>query len=390
MRTDRARLSIVVVAVSALVGTAACAPSPERVAKGSLPELVIGADLELSGAYAEMGQAYERALRLRVDQINATAARPVRIVIKDNRSDKSLSQQNIGTLAADPTISAIITGACAECAMASVGTVTERGVPLLSLSGATEVADPKKAGKFVFKVGPNPKDSAASLVGELHQQKIGTTAVIATNDAYGDDGVAALTDALKNADVQLAETRRVAVTATEVGQTVAAALASDPESLIVWTGSAQANAIAVEARGAGYTGQILFDTGAGGDLFFGQATAHAAEGALMAFPQTMVIDEIIATSPAKSTRQQWFRDYTSAYGEYVGYASFAADALQLVVEAVAQGGGTARASVQATLQFLQIDGYSGPLSLLPDDHSAVMPQALTMLVVRGGRWRLSE
>jgi len=110
----------------------------------------------------------------------------------------------------------------------------------------------------------------------------------------------------------------------------------------------------------------------------------------MTFPQTMVIDEVIATSPARSTRQQWFRDYTAAYGEYVGYASYAADALQLLVDAVQQGGSTMRSTVRTTLEFLHIDGFTGPLSLLPDDHSAVMPQSLALLVVRGGRWRLAD
>jgi len=123
MPTDRARLSTVLVVVAALLPAGACA-APVRTSP--LPELVIGADLELSGAYAEMGTAFERALRLRVEQVNTTGDRPVRIVYRDNRSDKSLSQQNITALAADTSISAIITGACGECAMASAAAVAER------------------------------------------------------------------------------------------------------------------------------------------------------------------------------------------------------------------------------------------------------------------------
>jgi len=99
------------------------------------------------------------------------------------------------------------------------------GVPLISLSGAAEVADPKRAGKYLFKVGPNPVDSAAGIVAELHQQKLKTAALIATGDDYGDDGVATLGEALTNAGIQLVTTRRVATTATEFGQTVASAVA---------------------------------------------------------------------------------------------------------------------------------------------------------------------
>jgi branched-chain amino acid transport system substrate-binding protein len=353
-------------------------------------ELVIGADLELSGAYAEMGTAFERALRLRVEQLNATGDRPVRIVYRDNRSDKSLSQSNIAELAADSEISAIITGACGECALASADAVGQRGVPLLSLAGAGELAQTDEAGKFLFKVGPNAQDGAAVLVGQLHQAGVKTVALIATNDAYGDDGVRTLNDALGNAKITLGQTRRVAVTATEFSQTVSAALEGGPDALIVWTGATVAGEIAVEARRADFKGKLLFDTGAGGDLFFAKATAQAAEGALMAFPQTMVIDEVIATNPAKSSRQQWFRDYTASYGSYTGYASYAADALELVVEAAKRSGSISRTTLRDTLDFMQLDGFTGPLSLHPDDHSAVMPQALALLVVRGGRWRLAS
>ena len=53
----------------------------------------------------------------------------------------------------------------------------------------------------------------------------------------------------------------------------------------------------------------------------------------MVFTQTMVIDDVIATTPAKAARKQWFRDYTARCGSYYGISSFAADALQLITDA---------------------------------------------------------
>ena len=386
MARVRARLSTVISLAALLAATACSSP----LTSSEPDELVIGADLELSGAYAEMGTAFERALRLRVEQLNATGDRPIRVVYRDNRSDKSLSQSNIAALAADSQISAIITGACGECALASAAAVTQKAIPLLSLAGASELADTDKTGKYVFKVGPNAKDGAAALVSQLSSTGVKTVALVTTSDQYGEDGEDALKDALKNADIELQTTRQVSVTATEFSQTVTTALSDHPDALIAWTGASVAGAIAVDARATGYKGKLLFDTGAGGDLFFAKATAQAAEGALMAFPQTMVIDEVIATNPAKSFRQQWFRDYTASYGGYSGYASYAADALELLVEAANRAGSTSRTDLRDTLDFLQIDGFTGPLSFRPDDHSAVMPQTLTLLVVRGGRWRLAS
>ena len=38
----------------------------------------------------------------------------------------------------------------------------------------------------------------------------------------------------------------------------------------------------------------------------------------MVFTQILAIDDVIATTPAKAARKQWFRDYTSRYGSYSG------------------------------------------------------------------------
>jgi branched-chain amino acid transport system substrate-binding protein len=106
------------------------------------------------------------------------------------------------------------------------------------------------------------------------------------------------------------------------------------------------------------------------------------------FPQTLAMDDVIATTPAKAARKQWFEDYTSRYGGYHGHSSFAADALALIVAAVNRAGRPDRRAVRDALESMEADGLSGPIRLTPANHSGLMPQALTVLVARGGRWRL--
>ncbi len=84
---------------------------------------------------------------------------------------------------------------------------------------------------------------------------------------------------------------------------------------------------------AEYRGRLFFDATAAGDLFLGSGDGSTPDGSTMVFTQTMVIDDVIATTPAKAARKQWFRDYTARWGSYYGIASFAADALQLVTDA---------------------------------------------------------
>jgi len=144
---------------------------------------------------------------------------------------------------------------------------------------------------------------------------------------------------------------------------------------------------ATSAKAAAYGGAVYFDAAAAGDLFLPQAARAATDKTTMVFTQILAIDDVIATTPAKATRKQWFRDYTSRYGTYSGVASFAADAVDLIADAVARVGGD-RQRIRDILETSQTDGLSGPIRLTPDNHSGLMPQALTLLVARSGRWRL--
>ena len=95
--------------------------------------------------------------------------------------------------------------------------------------------------------------------------------------------------------------------------------------MVVWTPPEQATLAATAAQQTSFRGRIYFDAAAAGDLFLG-AAAEATEKATLVFTQTMVIDDVIATTPAKAARRQWFQDYTARFGGYNGSSSFAADA----------------------------------------------------------------
>ena len=70
-------------------------------------------------------------------------------------------------------------------------------------------------------------------------------------------------------------------------------------------------------------------------------------------------------------------------------AAFAADAADLIADAVASAGND-RGRIRDILETSQVDGLAGPIRFAPHNHSGLMPQALTLLVVRSGRWRLAS
>jgi branched-chain amino acid transport system substrate-binding protein len=284
-------------------------------------------------------------------------------------------------------------GSCNDCALGAAKTVSEKRVPTIALASATDVANPVAERRYLFKLAPNAADSSAALAAELRRKGITKVGLIHTDDVYGRDGLAAMTGELRKAAIELVPAEEVKSTDTDLAAAVRSVTRRKPGAVVVWTSAEQATLVAREARQSAYAGQLFFDAAAAGDLFIESDAAESTDGAVMVFTQTMVIDDTIATTPAKAARKQWFRDYTARYGGYYGLSSFAADAVQLIAEAVIKAGGGSgsvnRDGIRDVIETSQLDGLSGPIRMTPDNHSGLMPQALTMLVARGGRWRLA-
>ncbi|MET7670257.1 ABC transporter substrate-binding protein [Micromonospora luteifusca] len=356
--------------------------------------IVIAADLELSGAAAPVGRAYQRALELKRDQLNSSGAlngRKIELKVKDNRSDSAESLRNIADFSSDSRVSAIVMGGCNECAVGAVGTINEKRIPTIALAASGAIASPVAERRYMFKLGPNAPDSAAALTTELRRNNIRKVGMLVSDDDYGREGATALKSELDKVNITLRE-QKVKTTDTVVSQQIQLLASGKPDALVFWTPPEQATLAATSAQQTTFRGSLFFDASAAGDLFLG-AAARATERATMIFTQTMVIDDVIATTPAKAARRQWFQDYTARFGGYNGSSSFAADAVQLIADAERRAGGEVgkvnRNGIRDVLETSQMDGLSGPIRMTPDNHSGLMPQALTTLVARNGRWRLA-
>jgi branched-chain amino acid transport system substrate-binding protein len=353
-------------------------------------DIVIAASLELSGAQADIGKVYENALRLKVEQINAgrTSDQPkVTLKISDNRGDPGTATAQLGAIASDPTVTAIVTGASTECLVAAAKTINDKGIPTISLAPASAVSTPLTDRKYIFKLAPNANHDADVLITSLAASGVKKIRFIATKDAYGDDALTYMTTAAQKASMNVGNPGLLTGTAkpAEVAATVAG---EKPDAVVVLAWPAAAVSTVEALRTAGYTGRIALDATAAGPLFL--AGGAVQDGASLVFTQTLAIDDVIATTPAKAAQKQWFQDYTARYGSYQAQASFAADAAQIIVDSVDRiGSSTDRNALRATFETVRTDGLTGPIRLTPTDHSGLMPQALALLTVRNGRWRLS-
>ncbi len=384
------RAAVLVSAALLPLSSAACTVGA---APAGTSPLVIGADLELSGAYAAIGTVYQRALQLRIDQLNAQGGVNGRRLVlepKDNHSDPVVSVGNVDGFTTEPGVAAIITGVCSECLLNVAGIVRDKEIPTVSLAPASAVTRPVTDRRYVFKLGPNADDSAAVLATDLGGAGVHTIAVLSTDGVDGNDAQAAINAQATKVAASVVSHQVCRVTDTDLAQPVRAAVQNNPDALVVATLPEQATLAAKSAREAGYPGRIFFDATAAGDLFLSGPGASGSEGAIMVAPQTLVIDDLIATTPANIARKRWFDDYTSRFGTFTGYSTYAADAVRLIADAIRTAGGPTHRKTRDIMEGSAFDGLSGQVRFTPDNHSGLTPRALTTVVARSGRWRLLE
>jgi branched-chain amino acid transport system substrate-binding protein len=387
VRLPRLATASVVASTLLLAGLTGC--TSDDAPSGGGDTIVIGADLDNSST---VDIAYGRALQLRIEQENASGRlgdKKLVLRTQDNRSDPATSLRDINAFAEDPAVAAVVMGSCNDCVVQAARTIGAKKIPTIALAAADEVAQPIADRQYVFKLGPNSADSAATMVAELHRIKVPNVAILYSDDVYGRGGHAALTAELGKAHIALTLSRSVKPTATDISQAVGTLVDAKPAALLVLTGPDQAALAATSANAAEFSGRVYFDAAAASDMFIPKGSAAATDNTTMVFTQILAIDDVIATTPAKAARKQWFRDYISRYGNYSGVASFAADAVGLIAAAVTRVGNN-HDQIRAILETSQIDGISGPIRFTPANHSGLMPQALTLLVARAGRWRLAS
>jgi branched-chain amino acid transport system substrate-binding protein len=369
-----------------LAGLAACSSDGSAGAGGTL---VIGADLDNSSV---VDTAYARALQLRIDQVNASGQlgdKKLALRTQDNRSDPTSSLRDISSFGDDKSVVAVVAGDCDECAVGAAKTIDDKQVPTIVLAPSDEVAAPIAQRRFLFKLGPNSADSTAAMVAELSRVRTKNVGIVYSDDLYGRGSEKSLTAELSKTTIKVQASRSVKPSASDISQAIGTLTDGKPGALLVLTGPDQAQLAATSAKSAGFTGHLYFDAAAASNQFIAPDAVDATDNASMIFTQTLAIDDVIATTPAKAARKQWFRDYTSRYGDYSGVAAFAADAVDLIADAVTRAG-TDRSRIRDILETSQIDGLSGPIRFTPDSHTGLKPQALTVLVARSGRWRLAS
>ena len=380
----------------ALLASACAAKNDGAAADG---EIVIGADIELSGSAAQgIGEAHNNSLKMVVEQINGRGVKvdgkkyTVKLEIRDNKSDPAESLNVYKSFVQDKAV-AVVGGGTTPTTMSFVNSAEQDGMPTISMgsSGAIVMNTEARAmRKYVFKTPANPDVIFGRMVDEFKRLSITKIGFLHVDNAYGNSGAKAATDrATATGDVELVDVEKFSDKDKEYTTQITKLMAKQPQAIVVWAIQPMSGIAAKNIKDTGFTGKVFFDSGAGAELFIKGAGA-AAEGMYMVHPAVLAGSQLVATSPSSISQKQFFQQYSAKYGNYSGFASYSADALRMFVAAIEKANSLDRQKIRDALENLQYDGVTGRYEYSKDNHGGVGSDSITTLVVRNGTWELAH
>jgi branched-chain amino acid transport system substrate-binding protein len=391
LRRTAAALSCAALAAAA-VGLSGCA-ADESSASDSKGDIKIGASLELSGPTQSIGTVYKKALQLEVADLNKKGVlngRKLKLIIKDNGTDPAKNTTNINDFIKNEHVAALIDGGCSACTVPVTSVVEKAKVPMIALSSASAVTEPVAQRQYTFKISPNPAQDADVLMTSLKQKHITSIGLLNVSNTYGQDGRKSVTALAKKNGIKVVSTQSFGQDDKDMSAQATKIKNAHPDAVVMWAVMPAAGIAAKNLEDAGIKGnEVYMDAGAGAELFV-KGAQSAAEGTHMVFPQTLAINDVTSTTPQVADQKQWFKEYSSKYGNYSGFASFAADALRMIKQAIEKTQGTDHTKLRDALETMGIDGLSGRIQNSAKQHSGLQESALAVLEVKNGEWHLSN
>jgi branched-chain amino acid transport system substrate-binding protein len=359
----------------------------------------IGAILAITGPASSLGIPERDTLLMLQKELQAAGGvlgpdglrHPVDIVIYDTESDETKTVLAAKKLIEEDHVSVIIGPTQSGTTLAVIDTVQKAEVPLISCAANIKIVEPAAERKWVFKTAPSDRLVVQALTNYLKEQGITQVAWASVNNAFGDGGKAEFEAAAAQAGIAIVDVEKFEATDTDMTTQLTKIRGTNPQALIIWSTPPSASAITKNAYDLGLTFPIFHSHGVGNQQFIELATKEAVEGVIFPIGKIVVANQLPDSDPQKATLLKYIQDYQAAYDVVpVTFGGHAWDALKLTLLAMNKVGAD-RAKIRDELEGTNgFVGISGVFDFSPDDHNGLSTQAITMVRIVDGQWRVVQ
>lgn len=383
---------------AAALGACAVSTAAPDTAPPAGPDLILGANLELSGLNAAVGRDQVAALNIIIKSINQTGfvagglTRRVRLAtVLDNGSDPNKAAQAMKSLLTMPNLAAVVGSGTGATAAAMAPLSDAAAIPMVAMCSAGALDIELTRRPYIYMLGPRSSDVAVLLASSIGTRfpHAKTIAIVATNDAYGLDGAGAMETALgaSSASVTTVHAPSGGTDPTAFAATAKKVMGeTPPDVIIVWSLAPTAGNLAQALARAGYTNTLFFDSGAGSDETISGANHSAVLGAFLVAPTILGGPPLAVTDPATLRRRDFYDNYIVANHVFSGFAPSGGDAVLLICQAAVNSNSIEPTDIRDSLETMHYAGIAGSYFFAANNHSGLTGGSLSLFTIAQDGW----
>ena len=336
--------------------------APGAQAQSQAP-LKIGASLSLSGSYAEMGQAQERAYRVCVKQANdkgGVLKRKIEFTVEDDKSDAAAAAAIYEKLIAKDKVNAIFSPYSSGITEAVADVTEKHRMPMVAAAAATTSIF-KKGRKFVFMMVTPAESYFEGLVDVAAKRGLKTVAVIYEDTIFPTASAQGLIALAKRRGLQVVVAEAYPAKTTDFSAIMSKIKAANPDVVAASGYLNDAVAIIRQMKEAGVDPRMAGVTSGGDQPKFYELLGKSAEfvyGATQWEPELVKlrVGGVIPIASQFPGAREFVEDHEKQFpGAALSYQSAGAvGACHVLLESIRRAGSLDRDKVRA--EILKFDG----------------------------------
>ena len=350
----------------------------------------IGAIYSISGGASFLGAPEERALRMRVEEVNKAGGwkgRKLEAIIYDTEGNTGKAAQQMRRLATVDNVDVIFGPSSSGESLATLGLANELKVPVLMHGGSENITKPVTP--YVFNTPPNDRIALSGLLAHLKKTGITSVAMLSAADGFGQSGKNVLLDIAPSFGIKIVLQEEFNRQDADITAQVLKAKDSPAEAMIIWSALPAPVIILRAAQSVGYRKPIFTSYGAGTNDLVAQA-GGAAEGLYLYSLRLLSPESVRDSDPAKAAIMQLSSQYQQRYNVAAPvYAQHAYDAFLILEQAVSKiNGPVNRESIRAAIEKVEVSGTNGYFRFSPQNHGGLDANSQSFVMLRSvnGKW----
>ncbi len=386
---SRTRKSIRTLGTALLAGAALCAVVDAQA------QLKVGIVVSATGPAASLGIPQKNTAALLPKEMSG---QKVEYIVLDDASDTSTAVKNIKKLIDEEHVDVVIGPSTTPNAIAMTPPAVESETPVISMAAAAALITPMDANKrWIFKTPQNDSLMAGAVIDHMAAAKIGTIAIVALADSYGQNWVNEMTRLAAEKNIRIVANESYQPADASVTGQVLRVVAAKPDAVLIASRGTPAVLPAKALKERGYKGTIYQTHGVANNDFL-RVGGKDVDGSIVPVGPVLVASQLPDSNPSKKLALEYTRLYEQAYGPG-SVATFGAHLWDagLLLQAALPGAlakakpGTKefRVALRDSIENVKnLTITQGVMTMTPTDHSGLDQRSRVMVVVDEGKWKL--